>query len=230
VLPVLAGPLLYFAYILIGSLFTDGWLSVRSPLILFFIVPSVLYAFGWVVVTSLGLERDGGVQRGLLYLAGGAVAGGLIGVFFDSKGWPARGSLLDCILVGIAGGFAVVAFFLLPVHVQRIVKKRNWVTTPISWHVGRAPAGFIIFSALLFQRTTLTGATAGSMFEQGSPPGGWPVFFVVCMFVIAWVQWVASVQGAVNELAIGGEGFEAPEERTFVETDVAVPAPTGGAE
>jgi len=229
-LPVLAGPALYFAYILIGSLFTDGWLSVRSPTVLFFIVPSLLYALGWIFVTSARLERDGGVRFGWLRLLGGGAAGLLIGLWFDSQGWPLRGSKLDCILVGFAAGIAVVAFFLLPVHVQRIAKKRNWLTTPISWQVGRAPAGFVLFSALLFQRTTLTGGTSGSLFEQGKPPAGWPAFFIVTAFVIAWVRWVADVQAAVNELAIGGEGFEPPEQKAFVaEREVAIPAPAGGA-
>ena len=43
-------------------------------------------------------------------------------------------------------------------------------------------------------------------------PSGWPVFVLVAIFVITWVQWVAGVQGASNELAIGGEGFESPDE------------------
>ena len=232
--PVLAGPALYFAYILVGSLFTEGWLSVRSPTILFFLVPSLLYAFGWVFLTSVRLERDGGVPLGWLRLLAGGAIGALLGVWFDSQGWPQRGSLADCMLVGFAAGTAVVAFFLLPVHATRIARRRNWLTTPISWHAGRAPAGFIMFSALLLQRTTLTGGTAGSLFEQGSPPGGWPAFFIVTVFVIVWVRWVADVQAAVNELAIGGEGFEPPDEKAFVAgTSVAAPAatptPAGGA-
>jgi hypothetical protein len=50
--PVAIGPALYLAYILIGSLFTDGWLSVTSPTILFFIVPSLVYGIAWILVTN----------------------------------------------------------------------------------------------------------------------------------------------------------------------------------
>ncbi|MFO7591946.1 MAG: hypothetical protein R6X23_13820, partial [Acidimicrobiia bacterium] len=56
------------------------------------------------------------------------------------------------------------------------------------------------------------------------PPIGWPVFFVVCVFVIVWVQWVVGVQSAVNELAVGGEGFEAPAERVPTGTETGTPA------
>jgi hypothetical protein len=167
-----------------------------------------------------------------LVLAGGAIAGLALGLWFDSKGWPLVASQADRLLVGAAGGFAVTAFILLPVHVQLIAKKRNWLGSPITWHIGRAPAGFVIFGALLFQRTTMTCSLEGSLFEKGCPPGGWPVFFIVSAWVIVWVQWVAGVQSAVNELAIGGEGYEPPEERAFVPTrDVApVNAPAGGAQ
>ncbi|MSO79024.1 MAG: branched-chain amino acid ABC transporter permease, partial [Acidimicrobiia bacterium] len=230
-LPVLIGPALYFAYIVIGSVFEDGWLSVRSPTILFFIVPSLVFGLAWMFVTCLRLERDGGVRFGWLRLVAGGVVGGLLGVWFDSKGWPLRGSLADCVLVGIPAGIAVVGFFLLPVNVQRIVKARNWLTTPIAWQAGRAPALFVLFGAFLFQRTIRTGETSGSVFETGAAPSGWPVFFVVCVFVIVWVQWVAGVQAAVNELAIGGEGFVPPEGKAYVaEREAAAPAPTGGAE
>jgi hypothetical protein len=164
-------------------------------------------------------------------LGAGAVVGGLLALWFDSKGWPLNGSQTDRLLVGITAGVAFAAFILLPVHVQVIAKKRNWLQAPITWHVGRAPAGFIIFGAWLFQRTTLTCGQVGSLFERGCPPDGWPVFFIVTAWVIVWVQWVAGVQGAVNELAIGGEDYVPPEERAFVAArHVPVPAPAGGAE
>jgi ABC-type branched-subunit amino acid transport system permease subunit len=228
--PVLAGPALYFAYLLIGSLFTDGWLSVRSPTILFFILPSVLYGFAWILVTNFRLQRDGGFRGGWLVLGAGAGLGLLGGLWFDSEGWPLVASQTDRVLVGIAAGFAVAAFFLLPVHVQQIARKRNWLSTPISWRVGRAPAGFVLFGSLLFQRTTLTCSLEGSLFDKGCPPGGWPIFFLVSVWVIVWVQWVAGVQAAVNELAIGGEGFQPPEEKAHVAPrEVAVTAPGGDA-
>ncbi len=235
--PVIAGPALYFVYVLVRSAIDGDWVAVHSTTLLCFIVPSLLFALYWIFRTDHVLRRDGGVANGLwLLLTGGAVGAG-VGWFFNEQGWPLRGSLLDCVLVGIPAGIAVVAFFLLPTHVARIAGKRGWLTSPTDWKVGRAPAGFVIAGALLFQRTTLTGSTEGSIFDQGFPPSGWPVFFLTCVFVIVWTQWVATVQGACNELAIGGEDFEPPEEHTSAVRDAtaapsaaaAVPAPTGGA-
>jgi hypothetical protein len=237
-LPVIAGPALYFLYILVRSPIQGHWVAVHGTTLLCFIIPSLLFGLYWIFRTDRVLRRGGGVQNGLVLLLGGGAVGAFLGWFFNDQGWPLHGSIVDCVLVGIAAGVAGVAFFLLPVHVERIARGRGWLGSPIDWRVGRAPFGFLIAGALLFQRTTLTGATDGSIFDQGSPPAGWPVFFLVSIFVIVWTQWVATVQGACNELAIGGESYEPPEEHTFaVQRDLAVaeptaasaPAPTGGA-
>jgi hypothetical protein len=66
-------------------------------------------------------------------------------------------------------------------------------------------------------------SSAGIFFDKGFPPAGWPVFFIAAITVIVWVQWVAAVQGAANELAIGGEGFEPPEETGVPAAIVGVP-------
>ena len=232
-LPVIAGPALYFLYILVRSPIQGHWVAVHSTTLLCFIVPSLLFALYWIFRTDHVLRRDGGVQNGLWLLLGGGAVGALLGWFFNDQGWPLHGSLADCVLVGIPAGIAGVAFFLLPVHVERIARGRGWLGSPIDWRVGRAPFGFLVAGALLFQRTTLTGSTEGSLFEQGAPPAGWPVFFLVSIFVIVWTQWVAGVQGASNELAIGGESYEPPEEHTFaVQSDLpvapAAPAHAGG--
>jgi hypothetical protein len=55
------------------------------------------------------------------------------------------------------------------------------------------------------------------------------VFFLVSIFVIVWTQWVAAVQGACNELAVGGEGYEPPEEHTFAVQAAAPADPAPGA-
>jgi branched-subunit amino acid ABC-type transport system permease component len=235
-LPVIAGPALYFVYILVRSAIQGHWVAVHSTTLLCFIVPSLLFALYWIFRTDFVLRRDGGVKNGLWLLLGGGVVGAALGWLFNEQGWPLHGSLLDCVLVGIPAGIAGVAFFLLPTHVERIARGRNWLSSPITWRDGRAPFGFLLAGALLFQRTTLTGSTEGNIFDQGSPPDGWPVFFLVCIFVIVWTQWVASVQGACNELAIGGEGYEPPEEHTAAvreqaaaeSTAAPAPAPAGG--
>jgi len=233
VLPVIAGPALYLAYILVRSPIQGHWVAVRSTTLLLFIVPSLLFALVWIFWTDAQLRKGGGVTRGLLWLLGGAVVGALLGLFLHDQGWVPRASLLDCVLVGIPAGIASVAFFLLPVHVQRIAKARDWLSSPITWHIGRAPFGFVIAGAFLFYRTSITDTSQsdGSFIDHGFPPGGWPVAFLTAVFVIAWTQWIAAVQGACNELAIGGEGFEPPEERALPEY-VAQPlvlAPAGDA-
>jgi branched-subunit amino acid ABC-type transport system permease component len=231
-LPVLAGPLLYFVYLLGRSVIQGHWVTVHSATLLCFVVPSLLFACFWIFRTDRLLRRDGGVQRGLWILLGGGVFGAALGWWFNEQGWPLHGSLLDCVLVGVAAGVAGVAFFLLPTHVERIARARDWLGSPITWREGRVAFGFLLAGALLFQRTTLTGETQGSIFDQGLPPAGWPVFFLVSIFVIVWTQWVAAVQGACNELAVGGESYEPPEEHTFAarpDVQAVAPAAAGGA-
>jgi branched-subunit amino acid ABC-type transport system permease component len=235
VLPVFAGPALYLAYILVRSPIQGHWVAVHSTTLLVFIVPSLVFALGWIFYTDALLRRAGGVSRGLLWLLGGAAVGALGGLLFDAREWVPKASLLDCALVGIAAGIACVAFFLLPVHVERIAKGRGWLGSPITWHVGRAPFGFVIVGSYLFFRTSVTetSLSEGSFIDHGFPPTGWPVAFVVAVFVIVWTQWIAAVQGACNELAIGGEGFEPPEESVVPAQmsggHVPAPVPAGGA-
>ena len=117
-LPIIAGPALYFLYILVRSPIQGHWVAVHSTTLLCFIVPSLLFALYWIFRTDAVLRRDGGVPNGLWLLVGGGVVGALLGVLFNDQGWPLHGSLLDCVLVGIPAGIAGVAFFLLPIHVS----------------------------------------------------------------------------------------------------------------
>jgi ABC-type branched-subunit amino acid transport system permease subunit len=231
VLPVIAGPALYLAYILVRSPIQGHWVAVRSTTLVVFIVPSLLFALAWIFWTDAMLRKAGGAARGLLWLLGGAVVGGLVGTFFFDQSWVPRASLLDCALVGIPVGVASVAFFLLPVHVERIAKARGWLESPITWRAGRAPFGFVVVGAYFFFRTSVNDASSGSFIDHGFPPTGWPVAFLTVVFVIVWTQWVAAVQGACNELAIGGEGFEPPEESVLPaqSTDASIPTPARGA-
>ncbi len=219
-LPVLAGPAIYFFYVLLRSLLQGHWVAVHSETLLWFIVPSLLFALGWIALTDARLRKIGGYASGPLWLLGGAAVGAFVGWFFHEHEWLLpHPSLLDCLLVGIPAGFAGVAFILLPLHVERIAKTRRWLTMPITWREGRAPLGFLLFGAFLFFRTSVTDtSTSGMFFDKGFPPAGWPVFFVATITVIVWVQWVAAVQGACNEIAIGGENFSPPEEKSNVAT------------
>jgi branched-subunit amino acid ABC-type transport system permease component len=214
VLPVIAGPALYLLYILVRSPIQGHWVTVHSSMILWFIVPSLLVALAWIFWTDARLRKGGGVPQGLLLLLGGALVGAAVGWFFHDQAWVPRATLLDCVLVGIPAGIGSVAFFLLPVHVERIAKVRGWLSSPITWHAGRAPFGFVLAGAFLFFRTSVTDQSQaeGSFIDHGFPPSGWPVAFLTTVFVIVWTRWIADVQGACNELAIGGEGFEPPPE------------------
>jgi len=217
-LPVFAGPLAYFLYVLGRSAIQGHWVTVHSTTLLVFILPSLLFGLAWIVRTDLELRRQGGVARGAWLLLAGAATGALGGVLFSSQDWVPGASLLECVLVGIPAGFAGVAFILLPLHIQTIAKARGWLTSPITWHDGRAPLGFVLLGAYLFARKSVSPGIAGaSPIDHGFPPVGWPVFFVVCLFVIVWVQWVTGVQSAVNELMVGGEDFEPPSGRVPTE-------------
>jgi branched-chain amino acid transport system permease protein len=63
-LPVMAGPALYFVYVLGRSAVDGSWVAVHSATLLCFIVPSLLFALYWVFRTDRVLRRDGGVQNG----------------------------------------------------------------------------------------------------------------------------------------------------------------------
>lgn len=229
VAPVLAGPALYLLYVLVRSPIQGRWVAIHTVTLLVFLVPSLLFALVWMFATSHRLHQAGGVARGWIYLFAGGVVGALVGALFYNQGWVPRAELLHCVLAGIPAGVASVAFFLLPVQINRIADNRGWLSSPISWREGRAPFGFLLFGAFLFFRTSVTDASSstGSFINHGFPPSGWPVFVLVAIFVITWVQWVAGVQGASNELAIGGEGFESPDESVSnidEESSASIPA------
>jgi hypothetical protein len=135
------------------------------------------------------------------------------------------------VLVGIPAGIASVAFILLPMNVARIAKLRGWLSTPLTWREGRAPVFFVIAGAFLFFRTSVTDTnTTGIFIDKGFPPSGWPLCFITVIFVIGWIQWIVGVQAACNELAIGGENYQPPEEKVTVphRDVVAATAAAGG--
>ena len=74
---------------------------------------------------------------------------------------------------GAAAGFACAAFILLPVQIEVIAKKRNWLASPVTWREGRAPTGFVLFGALLFQGELQDGLALGlSALLAGSAVAG----------------------------------------------------------
>jgi hypothetical protein len=130
-----------------------------------------------------------------------------------------QGSALDDVLVGIPTGIAIVGFALLPRHYERIAWARGWRDPWITWRDGRAPIGFALAGIYLFHRVL-----------ADTPPGGWPVYFVAAICVITWLQWLAAVQGACNELWLGP--VEVAEEEGLrparLHDDMPTAAPVGG--
>ena len=215
---VAAGPVLFTLYVFIRSLVQGHWVTVHAPTLLAFIVPSLVFFLAWIFRTDFLLRRAGGYSRGLLYLLAGGVVGALVGWLFNSQGW-AQGSALDDILVGLPAGIVIVAFTLLPRHYQRIALARDWRDPWITWRDGRAPTGFVLAGVYLFHRVTTE-----------NPPGGWPVYFVAAICVITWLQWIAAVQGACNELWLGPVEVEDEEllRPAPLNEDLPLTAPAGG--
>ena len=170
------------------------------------------FVLAWIFLTDTRLRRIGGyASGGPLLLAAGAVAGGLVGLVVPREGLGAAGS----------------AGRLRPRRASRPASPRSrssssrctssasraargWLSTPITWRDGRAPLGLPPRSARSSSsgRRSPTPAPAGSSSTRGSHPAAGPCSSSPAIIVIVWVQWVAAVQGACNELAIGGEGFE----------------------
>ncbi len=265
VLPIAAGPALYLLYLLVrtgtqldativGSppfVRTLGhWADVHSRTLLPFVLPSVAFLLVWMLWADRGLARQGADRRGPYVFVGGAALGALLGWMMHSNGhlsifgahWNLSGTFLltqvwgdlpgattDCVLLGTIVGAAAVMFLWLPWQVERVAKAKGWLEAPLTWKDGRVPAGMVIIGVYLFTRM-----------ETASPPSGWPVAIVAVALTIVWLQFVASLQGAINELAIGNEGEtrRIAEGLGRAETDVAVPAalpepvpaPAGGSE
>ncbi|HEV2309250.1 MAG TPA: ABC transporter permease [Acidimicrobiia bacterium] len=263
VVPVAAGPALYLLYLLartatqldatiVGTppfVRTMGhWADVHSATLLPFVLPSVAFLFVWMLWADRGLARQRASRRGPLVMLGGAAGGALFGWALHSSGhisflgvhlnlsgtflltqiWgDLPGSTSDCVLLGVLVGAAFVMFLWLPWQVERVAKAKGWLESPLTWKDGRIPAGFLIIGVYLFSRM-----------QTQSPPSGWPVAIPTIAFTIVWLQWVASVQGGINELAIGNEGetrrlaegLGRPETQLTPAAAVAapVPAPAGG--
>jgi ABC-type branched-subunit amino acid transport system permease subunit len=239
VVPIAAGPALYFVYLL-GRSATQldaqlsgtapfvrlhgHWATVHSATLLAFVLPSVAFLMLWFPWADRWLGRQGADRRGPLWMLAGMGAGAGLGLWFH-RGGGLPGSALDCALVGIPVGAAVVMFIWLPRQVQLVAKAKGWLESPLTWKDGRIPAVSVVIGVYLYSRATAS-----------QPPSGWPVCLVVVILTIVWLQTIASFQGGMNELAIGSEG----ETRRLAQqltgepepqlAPAAVPAPAGGSE
>jgi ABC-type branched-subunit amino acid transport system permease subunit len=222
VVPCAAGPALYLAYLLVRSLAENSWAKAHSATLLCFVLPSVVYLLVWMFRSDAALRRQRGDTRGPWVMLAGAVAGAGFGYWLHSVG-DLPGTALDCALFGIPVGAATVMFVWLPFQVEVVARAKGWLEAPTTWKEGRVPAVFAIAGVFLFSRL-----------QTATPPNGWPVCMVAVAFTIVWLQAVAGVQGAINELAIGSEGeARRMAERgatAAAESPIPIPAPAGGSE
>jgi branched-chain amino acid transport system permease protein len=239
VVPCAAGPALYLAYLLARSLIENSWAKVHTVMLLAFILPSVVFLLLWLLRADRSLRRQGGTPRGGLVMLGGAAvgAGGGALLHFVGHSIPLLGnlpgSILDDALGGVAAGAAFTMFLWLPAQVERAARTKGWLDLPMTVRDGIVPASFIALGTYVVSR--MTAAHGIGTVGPATPPSGWPVVLVVFLVTVVWLQAVASIQGAVNEVSIGQEGevramAEGREEPAVALEPPLVPAPAGGSE
>ena len=225
VLPALAGPLAYLLYVLGRSAIDGDWVTAHTTTLLCFLLPSVAYLLAWMLRADGILRRAGGRTIGPIVFVTAAGAGALVGAFLLPEiGFDLPGSTLDRALIGLPAGAAAAMFVWLPMQGEAVARAKGWLDMPITWRDGRTQVFFVLFGTWVFHNMTTE-----------SPPNGWPVFVFAAICTIVWVNWLATMQGAMNELAIGSEGearrmADAQEAPPPATTATPVGAPAGGAE
>jgi len=211
-LPALAPMLLMFV-VLIGRKIVgaDGGLPI--PLLLVCAGISVLYTLVFMVRTNLFLVGKGGFPWGWWILAGGAVLGTAAGWFLTSvevrtPAFDDPGVCIDVatwigLVVGLICGFAIAAFFVLPVQIERVARVEDFREPPITWREGRAPTLWIALGTFLCYWASKGWRPQEFEIIKGLPGRNQPLYFLGLIAVIVWVQWIGQVQGAVNELVMG---------------------------
>lgn len=201
-LPALVGPLALFVGILIRRIAgePDGapvWLIVVC------VTPSVVFALAWIVMTHRRLVAQGGYRWGWRVLAGGAALGLAAGWFltavdvrtpaFSEPEVAIAAPVWVGVLVGVVCGFAVAAFFMLPVHIEKVARTLDFRLPPVTWRIGRAPTLWIVLGTFLCYWAS----------KDWVPPFLWPLYLLGLIATIVIVQWIGQVQGGVNELVLG---------------------------
>src|SRR5262249_26138135 len=183
------------------------------------IAPSLCFVLGWIAMTERRLQGLGGTLRGWWILAVGAVAGAgtgwlLTNVIVHHPPFEDPRVAIDVptgigMLVGLAAGVAIAAFFLLPVQIQQVARQRDYRGIDVTWRDGRGPTLWILIGACLGY-----WATNGGLDKTGWEPTVnaiikgvdstlWPLFLLGLVATIVLAQWVSAVQGGVNELVMG---------------------------
>jgi hypothetical protein len=96
-------------------------------------------------------------------------------------------------LVGAVCGFAIAAFFMLPVDIEAVARRLDFRGRPTTWRIGRAPTVWIVIGTFLCYWAS----------KGWEPEFLWPLYLLGLVTVIVMVQWIGQVQGGVNELVLG---------------------------
>lgn len=211
-LPVLAGPLVLFVVLIVRKLFGEPG-GAPMPVLVICVVPSLVFALAWIVMTHRRLVAEGGYAWGWWVLAGGAALGALSGWFFTTFENPPLIGRADevaigtaswvGILIGLVAGSAIAAFFMLPVQIENDARRRDFRTPPVTWREGRSPTLWVVVPAFLCYWASKDWTPPDFEIIKGLPGRYQPLYFLSLIAVIVWVQWVGAVQGGVNELVLG---------------------------
>ena len=175
-----------------------GW-SLAAFIVL--VGPPVVWALLWAGRVTAELWSHSGAPRGkgpLLLTAGAAV--GALGAItgFGIEDDPLGLSSGRAAFVGVVGGLFVVAVFLAPLALTRRAQ-REGRDSPMTWQASRAPAGFAVVGAYIWYRTTVA-----------TPPEELGLLLVTLVALIVVLQWVGSMQAALNEYALPPAEIEEP--------------------
>jgi branched-subunit amino acid ABC-type transport system permease component len=217
-LPVLAGTLLAIL-LTIGRGIVSNVEGLPVWLLVLCVVPSLCFVLGWIVMTEGRLQRVGGTRRGWWIFAAGAVAGAGLGwaltnIIVRTPPFEDPQVAIDvptgiAILVGLAGGVAVAAFFLLPVQIQQVARQRDYREIGVTWRDGRGPTLWIAIGLFLGYWATNGGVDKTgweptvTTIVKGVESALWPLYLLGLVATIVLAQWVGAVQGGVNELVMG---------------------------
>jgi len=243
-LPALVPMLVLFAALIVRKIIgAEGGLPVWLLVVCGGI--SVLYALFFMVRTQSFLVGKGGYAWGWWIMAGGAVAGVLLGWVLTSvevrtPAFDDPGIAIDVapwigMVVGLVCGFAIAAFFVLPVQIERVARLEDFRRPPITWREGRAPTIWIALGTFLCYWASKGWSPNEFEIIDGLPGRNQPLYFLGLIAVIVWVSWIGQVQGGVNELVMGevdvAPGVPVAEDDLPEELpSLAELAPTGGAE
>jgi len=201
-LPAIAGPIVLLLAVIVRRIAGSGE-GAPVALIVVCLAPSVLFALAYIVMTNRRLVAMGGYAWGWRVLVAGAVAGVGAGWFLTAVDvrTPAFGNpevaisapVWVGVVIGLICGFAIAAFFMVPVSAELVARRRDFREPPVTWRAGRGPTLWLVLGTFLCY-----WASKGWV-----PPFLWPLYLLGLVASIVVVQWIGEVQGAINEFVMG---------------------------